>query len=223
MYFSKHNDDTVYINHSSGLLEVEGKGPLCREDAEVRPAPGEDWADEYHTLHVKEGVTALGEGYLETFRKIGCLILSRSVTMIAQTKELDGLLRRNKVLIRGEYDTFAEEFAHKKGLKFLHCDIPLAEDHDEEHHEHEFITLRFHSRGAPDIHHNVFTPGSSAGSWGGGEYASELPRDFYVGCTAETFAGYFPEHLRDQLTANDMLRRFLETANRRHERSVRSD
>ena len=26
MYFSKHNEKTVYINHYSGLLEVEGGG-----------------------------------------------------------------------------------------------------------------------------------------------------------------------------------------------------
>ncbi len=80
------------------------------------------------------------------------------------------------------------------------------------------MTLRFHPRGAPDIHYNCFTPGSSAGSCGGGEYANELPRDFYVGCTMEKFVEHFPERLHEQLTANDMLRRFLEAANRRHAR-----
>ena len=29
MYFSKHNEKIVYINHYSGLLEVEGEGLLC--------------------------------------------------------------------------------------------------------------------------------------------------------------------------------------------------
>lgn len=215
MFFSKHNENTVYINHYSGLLEVEGEGLLCKEDAEVWPASGKNWANEYDVLSITEGITGLGEGYLDAFPKIGCLILSRTVESVATSPELDKRLRKNKVLIRGEYNTFAEKFALEKGMKFLHCDIPLAEDDIGAAHEHDIITLRFHSKGAPDIHYNCFTPGSSAGSYGGGEYANELPKDFYVGCTVEQFAGKFPERLRGQLTANAMLRRFLDAANRR--------
>ena len=218
MYFSKHNEKITYINHYSGLLEVKGEGLLCKEDAEAWPTVGSDWRSEYDTLSVEEGITGLGEGYLEAFPEIGCLILSRTVESVATTPELDKGLRKNKVLIRGEYDTFAERFAKEKGLKFLHCDIHLADDDIEEHHEHDIITLRFHRKGAPDIHYNCFTPGSSAGSYGGGEYAQELPKDFYVGCTVEQFAGNFPERLQEQLKSNDKLRRFLEAANGRHDK-----
>ena len=215
MYFSKRNEKTVYINHYSGLLEVEGEGVLCLEDAEVWPDSRKNWRDEYDVLSVKEGITGLGEGYLDSLPKIDCLILSRTVETAATTPELDKRLRKNKVLIRGEYDTFAEKFAQEKGLKFLHCDIPLAEDDIGDHYEHDIITLRFHTKGSPDIHYNCFTPGSSAGSYGGGEYANELPKDFYVGCTVEKFADNFPERLREQLTSNGMLRRFLAAANSR--------
>ena len=215
MYFSKHNEKTVYINHYSGLLEVEGEGLLCKEDAEVWPASEKNWQNNYNILSVKEGITGLGEGYLEAFPKIGCLILGRTVESVASTPELDDRLRKNKVLIRGEYDTFAERFAGEKRLKFLHCDIHLADDDIAEHYEHDIITLRFHEKGAPDIHYNCFTPGSSAGSYGGGEYANELPKNFYVGRTVEQFAESFPERLREQLKSNDMLRRFLDAANRR--------
>ncbi len=215
MYFSKHNEKTVYINHYSGLLEVEGEGILPKEDTEAWPTPGEDWQKNYDTLSVREGITGLGEGYLASFPNIGCLILSRTVESVATTPELDKRLRKKKVLIRGEYDTFAERFAQEKGLKFLHCDIPLAEDDIEAAHEHDMITLRFHEDGSSDIHYNCFTPGISAGSYGGGEYAKELPGDFYVGCTVEQFAGNFPERVREQLTANEMLRRFLDAANSR--------
>ena len=215
MYFSKRNEKTVYINHYSGLLEAEGEGILCREDAEVWPEPDDNWRNKYNTLSVKDGITGLGEGYLEAFPKIVCLILGRTVESVATTPELDKRLRKNKVLIRGEYDTFAETFAREKGLKFLHCDIPLAEDDIGNHYEHDIITLRFHTKGNPDIHYNCFTPGSSAGSYGGGEYARELPKDFYAGCTVERFAGNFPERLHEQLTKNEMLRRFLEAVNRR--------
>jgi hypothetical protein len=222
MYFSKHNKNTAYINHYSGLLEVEGEGILCKADAEVWPAPDENWAEEYNILSVKEGITGLDDGYLDVFTNIDCLILSRTVECVATTPELDKRMRKNRVLIRGEYDTFAESFAQEKGLKFLHCDIPLAEDEFPEHHEHDIITLRFHPKGAPDIHYNCFTPGSSAGSYGGGEYANELPKDFYAGCTPEKFADNFPERLRNQLLSNDMLRRFLEAANQRGKRKKRA-
>jgi hypothetical protein len=216
LLFSKHNKKTTYINHYSGLLEVNGEGLLCKEDAEAWPTTGSNWRSEYDTLSVEEGITGLGEGYLEAFPEIGCLILGRTVEAVATTPELDKRLRKNKVLIRGEYNTFAERFAEEKGLKFLHCDIHLADDDIEEHHEHDIITLRFHRNGAPDIHYNCFTPGSSAGNYGGGEYAAELPKDFYVGCTLEQFAENFPERLREQLKSNAMLRRFLEAANSRH-------
>ena len=215
MFFSKRNEKTVYINHYSGLLEVEGEGVLLKEDAEVWPGGEKNWQDDYDVLSVKEGITGLGEGYRDACRRIGCLSLSRTVEEVASTPQLDQALRRKKVLIRGEYDTFAERFAREKRLKFLHCDIPLAEDDIGDHYEHDIITLRFHTRGAPDIHYNCFTPGSSAGSYGGGEYARELPKDFYVGRTVEEFAATFPERLRDQLTSNGMLRRFLDAANRR--------
>ena len=215
MYFSKHNENTVYINHYSGLLEVEGEGLLIKEDAEVRPTTERNWQKEYDTLSVKEGITGLGEGYLEAFPDIDCLILARTVESVATTPELDKRLRKNKVLIRGEYNTFAEKFAEEKGLGFLHCDIHLADDDIGDHYEHDIITLRFHTKGAPDIHYNCFTPGSSAGSYGGGEYANPLPLDFYVGCTVEKFADNFNERVRGQILSNDMLRRFLDAANSR--------
>ena len=216
MYYSRYNKEITYTNHYDGLLEVEGKGALCPEDAEVWPDGKADWADTYHTLSVKEGITELKDGYLEAFPKIRCLILSRTVGLVATTRFLDRKLQERDVLIRGEYDTYAEEFAGQKGLRFLPADIPLAEDRIEKHHELDVITLRFHPDADPDIHYNIFLPGSSAGSYGGGEYAKNLPRDFYVGCTMEKFVKNFPDRLADQLMANDRLRRFLEAANRRY-------
>ncbi|MBO4630296.1 MAG: hypothetical protein J5858_00095 [Lentisphaeria bacterium] len=215
MYFSNHNEKIVYINHYSGLLEVEGEGLLCKEDAVIWPYGEKGWQDQYDTLSIKEGITGLGDGYLDAFPKIDCLILSRTVESVATSPLLDKRLLKNKVLIRGEYDSFAESFAQEKGLKFLHCDIPLAEDDIGNHYEHDIITLRFHLKAAPDIHYNCFTPGSSAGSYGGGEYAKELPNDFYAGCSLEQFAGNFPERLHEQLMGNEMLARFLNTANKR--------
>jgi len=216
MYFSKRDQNIQYINHYSGLLEVEGEGDLCSEDAEVWSESGMKWAKGYDTLSVTEGITGLGEGYLDAFPKIDCLILSRTVVSAAASPELLKRMRKRKVLIRGEYDTFAESFAKENGLDFLHSDIHIADDDIEVAHEHDIITLRFHTGHPPDIHYNCFTPGSSAGSYGGGEYAKELPQDFYVGCTLENFADNFSERVREQILENDAIRRFLESANRRH-------
>ena len=177
---------------------------------------GKNWEKEYDTLSVTEGITGLGEGYIEFFSHIDCLILSRTVGAVAASPELLKLWRKRKVLICGEYDTFAERFACENNLKFLHSDIHLADDDIEIAHEHDIITLRFHENGSCDIHYNCFTPGSSAGSYGGGEYANPLPRDFYVGCTIEDFANIFNERVRGQILSNETLKRFLEISNKRH-------
>lgn len=214
--FSKHNERITYSNHYSGLLEVMGKGVLCREDAEVLGESGTGWTDHYDVLSITEGITGIGEGYLEAFPKIGCLIMSRTVVSCTVSPELIKRMRKRKTLIRGEYDTFAESFAKENGLDFLHSDIHIADDDIEAAHEHDIITLRFHTDGSADIHYNCFTPGSSASSYGGGEYANKLPKDFYVGCTIEAFAAVFNERVREQILSNDAVRRFLESANRRY-------
>ena len=147
---------------------------------------------------------------------VECLILSRTVVSVAVTPEFVNRMRKRKVLIRGEYDTYAETFAKENKLDFLHSDIHIADDDIEIAHEHDIITLRFHEDGSADIHYNCFTPGSSAGSYGGGEYANKLPKNFYVGCTIEKFADNFNERVRTQILSNDAIRRFLESANRRY-------
>lgn len=216
MYFSKHNEKIVYINHYSGLLEVKGESVLCREDTELSPKPTENLAKEYDTLSITEGITEVGEGFLDAFPYIECLILSRMVRSVAVSPELLKRWRKVKVLIRGEYNTFAEKFAEENKLDFLHSDIPLAEYDIEVAHEHDIVTLRFHQKGQPDIHYNCFTPGSSAGNYGGGEIAYPLPKGFYVGCTIENFADNVSERAREQIMANEALKRFLEISNKRH-------
>ena len=220
MYFSKHNEEIKYINHYSGLLEVEGEGVLRREDTELWHNPDQNWTKEYHTLSVTEGITGIDEGYLDSFSHIDCLVLSRTVGDIAASPELLKQWRKRKVLIRGEYDSVAEEFAGKNGLKFLHSDIALGEFDIEVAHEHDIVTLRFHENGTCDIHYNCFTPGSSAGNYGGGEYANKLPKDFYVGCTVEKFADILCEEMRRQILSNETLKRFLEISNERYKLSM---
>ena len=144
MYFSKHNEKIVYINHYSGLLEIKGEGVLCLEDTDVTTTLTESLAGEYDTLSITEGITEVGEGFLDAFPNICCLILSRTVSSVAVTPETVKRMRKRKVLICGEYDTFTEKFANENKLDFLHSDIPLAEYDIEVAHEHDIDTIRFH-------------------------------------------------------------------------------
>nr|MCR4930780.1 hypothetical protein [Lachnospiraceae bacterium] len=127
MYFSKHNKNITYINHYNGLLEVEGDGVLCLKDTELWHESSKNWAKKYDTLSVTEGITELGEGYIEFFSHIDCLILDRTVESVTASPELLKNWRKRKVLICGEYDTLAERFADENGLRFLHRDIHLAD------------------------------------------------------------------------------------------------
>lgn len=217
MYFSNHNKHITFSFTYGGPLEVEtdAKGPVCKEDTDVSPSPDKNWTNKYYSIQLTKGITEAEPGFLEQFKKMNCLIIDRTVKKIAETEELKNLLKKNKVLIRGAYDTYAEQFAKNNGLKFLHSDIFLVVDTCEERYENTFMTLRFFPNGKADIHYNVFCPGISAGNNGGGEYARELPEDFYVGYTIETFADRFPERLRDALLKNEELKLFLQSANKR--------
>ena len=178
-----------FFSRSGGLLEVRGTGVLGAEDTAKVREKGEEWAERFTSVSIASGITGIENGFLEIFKNVS--------------------------LIRGEYNSFAEGFAEANGLRFLHCDIPVAEDVNESRHEKDEITLRFHPDACPDILHDIYGTGSSAGSYGGGQVVNELPGDFYVGCTVEKFAANFPERLRGQITGNQMLKRFLEAANSR--------
>lgn len=215
MYFSEHNDNITYINHYGGLLEVNGKGFLSPEDLVVKEKSGKEWTKQFNTLNVCEGITEIKEGFLDAFSHVDCLIFSRTVTDAAVSPNLLKQLRDRNVLIRGEYDTFAESFAKANGLTFLHSDIHIADDEIKIACENDIITLRFHLNAPPDILYDCYTPGISAGSMGGGEFVKTLSPDFYVNCTIEMFAEKFSERVTDQILANDALKRFLKISNER--------
>ena len=231
MYFSSHSD-VAFVDRAGGLLEVEGKGPLCAEDADVGPFGGKGWADGFTFLKICPGVTAIGAGFLEAFPGMEVLELPRTVEAADESQAAIGFLRKRRVLIRGAFDSFAEAFARRHGLDFLHADIFLACDRDERRQSNTVITLRFFPNGSADVHFDEHSPGSSAGNWGGGVCTSELAQGFYRGCSLEAFAGHFPEHLRESLRQNGELALFLEKVQdrtsaavpghrgRRHERLV---
>ena len=123
MYFSDHNDKITFINRYYGSLDVEGKGLVCAED--LNASPGYLKPEEYTALNFTKGITKVTKGFIEAFTSMVYLEIAFSVKSIERTPELDNYLRKNDVLIRGEYNSLAESLAKELGLRFLHCDIFL--------------------------------------------------------------------------------------------------
>ena len=216
MYFSDHNDDIVFVN-GYDTLEAEGPegGILCAEDL-----PGQSWgfkADEYSTLTISPGIVRVEAGFLMPFQKLNVLVLGPTVEEVELTAELKKLLRRRRVLIRGTFGSYAERLSRELGLRFRHSDIFLAENYDERHHESSTYTLYFENTG-PYLLLDVKSPGWAASNLGGGVIRTDLPDNFYVGETPESFAEHFGESYREQIRQNAQLKAFLEEANRRRKK-----
>ena len=92
--------------------------------------------------------------------------------------------------------------------------ILLAEHYDEAHLERSFMYLCCDDKG-PYLLEDVFTPGWAASNYGGGTVRTDLPKNFYVNQTPETFAEHFSDRFREQVRNNQELAAFLAEANRR--------
>lgn len=215
MYFSEHNDKITFNNEWGGILKVEGKGVVCKEDLDARP--GYFKPEEYSSLNFTKGITSVTEGFIEAFTSMECLILARSVKSVEMTPELEKYLKDNDVLIRGEYNTFAERLAKQLGLKFLHSDIFLGWTSFEcgGYRESTKRTLCFRQDGPPYLLRNIFTPGISAGNNGGGDVSEDLPEDFYVGLDLDGFTYLLPAKCEEAIMKNKELERFLKISNQR--------
>ena len=60
------------------------------------------------------GFTIIDTAFLEQINTLAELILPDSITAITMTPTLEQILKRNNVLIRGSFDSFAEKFAAEK-------------------------------------------------------------------------------------------------------------
>lgn len=90
--------------------------------------------------------------------------------------------------------------------------ILLGEHYDEAHCERSLMYLCCDDKG-PYLLEDVYTPGWAASNYGGGTVRTDLPKNFYVGQTPETFAERFSERFREQVRNNQELAAFLAEAN----------
>ena len=126
------------------------------------------------------------------------------------------LFRKNNVLIRGAFDTAAERFAEKYGLRFLHIDTVLARAGDYFERGIDIITLCFYDDGSAYINQDERCQGSSAGSTGGGEVDFDLPKDFYMNMSAKDVAGMCWGTCYDKIISNGVLDGIIAKAKEKH-------
>ena len=227
-YYSKHNKDITFsefrrepytlFGHNLTAEAWGTKRPVdvCAED--VRSS-GLD-PKEYLTLIIGDDVRRLGPGVIESFPNLQDLIVESELKRLPCTPELEALLTKNNVILRGSFNSPAEKLANKLGLRFIHKNIFLAGRFDEEHYESSDITLCFEEGQPPFILRNDITQGWAASNSGGGTVRTDLPEDFYVGYeTAEAFADdYVGRYFWEKVRANQELDAFLKEANRRQKK-----
>lgn len=207
MYHSNHNKDITYFFTWGKPVQIEGKGPVCKDDTDIGK---ENWTNEYINLHFKDGITEVKKGFLESFPALRTLIIDRSVQNIEMTDELRIILKNNDVVIRGNYDSYAERFARENALLFIHKDIYIGIRRNEKHQESRTVTLRFAENGQISLLYEDFCQGISAGNTMGGEFTRDMPKDFHPGCTLKEFAYMMPEAYFDQIMGNKELENFLQ-------------
>lgn len=129
------------------------------------------------------------------------------------TEKTAELFKKNKVIIRGAFNSVAERLAKEYGLRFLHLDLEIASAGDYYERGRDSIALRFFSNGRAYIHQDCKCQGISAGNNGGGEVSIDLPKDFYKTATPLSIAEACWNSCYDIILNNEKLADFLETAN----------
>jgi len=121
--------------------------------------------------------------------------------------------QKNQVLIRGCFDTAAEQFAKKYGLHFLHIDVELAVRGDYYKREGvDVIVLCFHRDGNAYVSHQNFCEGASGGWCGGGEINFDLPQNFYMDMDLDAVAEACSRKYYEELKSNGRLSELLQKA-----------
>ena len=161
------------------------------------------------------GVTEVEPGVLDIFLPLKQLEIADTVRSVGVTEETLKIFKENDVTVRGSFDSYAEEFAKKYHLHFLHRDMTIGQTGDYFDHGVYIITLCFTPDGKPFIHQDCRCQGSSAGSTGGGETSFDLPRDFYKTHTAEDIADLCWGCCYSQIKSSSDLQHFLEGAKKR--------
>lgn len=169
------------------------------------------------SLH-EEDVESVEEGFLDFFPNMYKIIIPPNVKKIGISANLAKMLSQNKVIIRGEFDSLAEEIAQKYHLTFIPMDIELASTGDYFGHGFDVITLRFLDDGTAMIRQDELCQGSSAGSSLGGVIDLDINWDFFTEANVqERIADMCWGNCRELIRQCEALKVFLEKANKKYE------
>ena len=204
----------TYSRYYRGI-DACGEGVLRPSDIEYFKR--EDFVKDKEpvSLIISGGITEVEAGFFDIFLTLAEVIVPDSVRRISLSDESRRLFRKNKVVLRGPFDSYADRFAKEKGFSYLHSDIELARHGDYYERGVDIITLRFRPDGSPFIHQDCRCQGSSAGSVGGGEVSFDLPKGFYKKQTPEDIANQVWGSCYGQVRDSKALKTFLEKAKER--------
>lgn len=226
VYYSRHNDNVFLDEYNPGPYTLYGHNIFIRRNWDCKRPQSvcvEDITssglnpEEYYTLVITEGISEVKPGFIESFPNLQDLILEADLKKIECTPELEALLKKNNVVLRGRFNSPAEKLAKQLDLRFIHKNIFLALYINREYHESSELSLCFQEGEPPFFWRDDKTQGISAGNTGGGTVRTDLDEDFYVGCeSAEAFADdIVGVAFEEQTRKNKELDAFLKEANRR--------
>ena len=158
------------------------------------------------------GFTEIDTAFLEQLNTLAELILPDSITNITMTPTLEQILKRNNVLIRGSFDSFAERFAAENNLHFRPANFLFAKYVFEPAQETTLMTMMFKRNGNVVVEISVSSPGSSAGNTFGGTFYRDLPKNFYKVKTVEQIAEMFGQMSCKTILEDGRLAAFVEKA-----------
>ncbi|MBR5724430.1 MAG: hypothetical protein IKX62_03515 [Bacteroidales bacterium] len=226
VYYSKHNDNIFLDEYNPGPYTLYGHNIFVRKHWDCKRRISvcvEDITssglnpEEYFTLVITKDISAVKPGFIESFPNLKDLIVEADLKKIECTPELEALLKKNDVVLRGRFNSPAEKLADRLDLRFIHKNIFLAVYINREYHESSELSLCFQEGEPPFFWRDDKTQGISAGNTGGGTVRTDLDEDFFVGCeSAEAFADEIVGRAFEEDTRkNKELDAFLKEANRR--------
>ena len=205
----------TYVPFYEGISAF-GEGPLKVSDIEYyKREDFEKKKNKNLCFEICDKVTSVEKGFFDMFLTLRQVIIPDSCKRIDMSDESVDLFRRNGVIIRGTFGSYAEQFAVKYGFEFMHSDVELYQAGDYFQQGVDIITLRFRPNYMPFIHEDCRCQGSSAGSIGGGETDFDLKPDFYKSMTVDEIADQCWGNVQNGVRNSKALRTFMKEARER--------
>ncbi len=155
--------------------------------------------------------------FLERIPHLEELAIGLSVEEIGVSSEADKLMHHNHVIIRGDFDTYAEEFAMQHHLGFVPMDFEITRNGTvDTKYGLDILTIEFYTKEV-NLRMDNFCPGSSAGNYGGGTIDKKIPVNFYKDPDAITkIAELSWRSFSDGIRNSDRLKNFVEKARKKY-------